>query len=164
MKYLAAAVLALFASCAVGSPEQHTPEDEYVVCEGPQEEQHTPPEVTREAINRSQVYGYYVMLMCDVPLDHFVVVKFADGWAQYPVITPTGRLEIEDAVATTMWDPVNEVFVMELSSFAVNGPTTPHVMAHEWAHMMVWDACKESDHGPLWGVAFSRAYRALVQP
>ncbi len=38
-------------------------------------------------------------------------------------------------------------------------------LVHEWAHAMVYDAAQHPDmdlHGPLWGVAWARAYRALT--
>lgn len=34
-------------------------------------------------------------------------------------------------------------------------------IVHEWAHAMAWGA--ETDHGPEWGVAYARAYRATVE-
>ena len=34
-------------------------------------------------------------------------------------------------------------------------------IVHEWAHAMVWGA--ETKHGPEWGVAFARAYRAAIE-
>jgi hypothetical protein len=34
------------------------------------------------------------------------------------------------------------------------------VLEHEWAHAMVWDCDQTDPHDELWGVAFSRAYRA----
>ena len=30
----------------------------------------------------------------------------------------------------------------------------------EYAHILVWDAYQEDDHGPLWGVAYARCVRA----
>jgi hypothetical protein len=38
-------------------------------------------------------------------------------------------------------------------------------LIHEWAHAMVWDASQREEddqHGPLWGVAQARAYRAVL--
>jgi hypothetical protein len=38
-------------------------------------------------------------------------------------------------------------------------------LIHEWAHAMVWDATEDpvyEGHGPLWGVAFARAYRVVM--
>lgn len=38
-------------------------------------------------------------------------------------------------------------------------------LIHEWAHAMVWDATQREEderHGPLWGVAWARCYRALL--
>lgn len=37
------------------------------------------------------------------------------------------------------------------------------VLEHEWAHAMVWDSHQDSDHGPLWGVAWAKAYRVSLQ-
>lgn len=39
-------------------------------------------------------------------------------------------------------------------------------LIHEWAHAMVWDASEGEEyagHGPLWGVAYARAYRAMLK-
>jgi len=35
-------------------------------------------------------------------------------------------------------------------------------LVHEWAHAMVLDT-NDGDHGELWGVAFSRAYRVKLE-
>lgn len=41
------------------------------------------------------------------------------------------------------------------------------VLIHEWAHAMVWDYLfnlgEASSHGDVWGLAYSRAYRAVYQ-
>lgn len=34
-------------------------------------------------------------------------------------------------------------------------------IVHEWAHAMAWGS--ETEHGPEWGVAYARAYRATVE-
>lgn len=39
-------------------------------------------------------------------------------------------------------------------------------LIHEWAHAMVWDASADPSygaHGPLWGVAYADAYRAVLE-
>jgi hypothetical protein len=37
------------------------------------------------------------------------------------------------------------------------------ILTHEWAHCLVWGAALDDDpHGPLWGVAYSRAYLAML--
>ncbi len=39
------------------------------------------------------------------------------------------------------------------------------ILIHEWAHAMVWDASEGAEfrgHGPLWGVAYARCYRAKL--
>ena len=38
-------------------------------------------------------------------------------------------------------------------------------LIHEWAHAMVWDSSRDEvygDHGPIWGVAQARCYRAVL--
>jgi hypothetical protein len=35
-------------------------------------------------------------------------------------------------------------------------------LMHEYAHCLCWFSTQE-DHGPEWGVAFSRVYRAIVE-
>lgn len=56
------------------------------------------------------------------------------------------------------WDDAAGEFVLTLHPDA-----DPEVIAHEWGHMMVWDACGESDHDALWGVAYARAYRVAIE-
>ncbi len=36
-------------------------------------------------------------------------------------------------------------------------------LVHEWAHAMVWDATDEGHHDALWGVAYARAYRIVLE-
>lgn len=36
-------------------------------------------------------------------------------------------------------------------------------LVHEYAHAMVYDAALEDPHGPLWGVAYARAYREALR-
>jgi len=39
-------------------------------------------------------------------------------------------------------------------------------LEHEWAHAMVWDASRDEGydgHGPMWGVAFARCYRIVLE-
>lgn len=35
-------------------------------------------------------------------------------------------------------------------------------LVHEWAHAMVWEA-DDADHGPIWGVAWARAYNVGLE-
>lgn len=45
----------------------------------------------------------------------------------------------------------------------INGSACPAVvmdtLLEEYAHILVWDAIQEDDHGPLWGVAYARCVR-----
>lgn len=34
---------------------------------------------------------------------------------------------------------------------------------HEWAHAMVWMACREDTHDAMWGIAYARVYRAILE-
>ena len=38
------------------------------------------------------------------------------------------------------------------------------ILAHEWAHAVSWTAehLEIADHGPEWGIAYARVWRALV--
>jgi len=56
------------------------------------------------------------------------------------------------------WDEAAGEFILTLHPDA-----DPETIVHEWGHMMVWDACGESDHDALWGVAYARAYRAAIE-
>ncbi len=35
-------------------------------------------------------------------------------------------------------------------------------LVHEWAHCVVWNAAPRRSHGPLWGVAYSKCYEAVM--
>lgn len=37
------------------------------------------------------------------------------------------------------------------------------VLAHEWAHAMLWSVSLEDQHDEMYGVAYSRTYRAMVE-
>jgi hypothetical protein len=37
------------------------------------------------------------------------------------------------------------------------------LLAHEWAHTLVWHVKGEKDHGPMWGVAYARCYCAVFR-
>lgn len=57
---------------------------------------------------------------------------------------------------TSEWD--GERYVISLHPEADS-----ETVVHEFAHLMVWDACGESDHDALWGVAYARAYRIVFE-
>ena len=46
-------------------------------------------------------------------------------------------------------------------SSALDRVSLIETLAHEWAHAMTWGATKV-DHGTIWGVAYARCYRVLV--
>lgn len=35
-------------------------------------------------------------------------------------------------------------------------------LIHEWAHTLSWDTAPTSHHGPAWGRAYARCYRAIL--
>jgi len=36
-------------------------------------------------------------------------------------------------------------------------------LLHEWAHLLCWFNCPEDEpHGPEWGIAYARVYRAYI--
>lgn len=64
----------------------------------------------------------------------------------------------------TWWDEGLGVYVI-----MIDGRQPMHAIVstleHEWAHAMVWDATQRPEddgHGPLWGVAQARCYRAVL--
>lgn len=74
-------------------------------------------------------------------------------------------LEIDAAVwGWTWWDPIEGMYHIQVDN---RQPlhSMLNTLAHEWAHAMVWDAslrAGDDAHGPLWGVAWARCYRALL--
>lgn len=58
----------------------------------------------------------------------------------------------------TTWDEEAWEFVL-----TIHPDADPEVVVHEWGHLMTWDAVVESVHGPIWGVAYARAYRAVIE-
>ena len=59
------------------------------------------------------------------------------------------------------WGTCNRVpgrYIIEIDS-SLRPCLATRILIHEWAHTLSWDA--EDDHGPAWGVAYSRCYRAL---
>lgn len=78
----------------------------------------------------------------------------------YPVVV---RVEaLPDAVGDTDWDEAAQGYVIRLDPSVLRDEAfLRHVLAHEWAHVMVWDAVVQGNHDALWGVAFARAYRTL---
>lgn len=39
------------------------------------------------------------------------------------------------------------------------------ILLHEWAHALSWPYCgsKEEDHGPEWGIAYAKVWRAYME-
>lgn len=77
------------------------------------------------------------------------------GW---PVTVEYGEVE-DDSWATSEWLEHDQEFRVLFHR------RTPEllrleVLAHEWAHLLAWDV-EEVEHGPEWGEAYSRCYRAL---
>ena len=61
----------------------------------------------------------------------------------------------EDEWGWSNWDEEREGYLL-----GVHPEAGVETVVHEYAHIMVWDACVESDHDAMWGVAYARAYRA----
>jgi hypothetical protein len=60
------------------------------------------------------------------------------------------------------WDEERETFVVSIRE-GIPHDYAVDTLVHEWAHLLVWDAVQESDHGPIWGVAYARCYRAAIE-
>lgn len=75
-------------------------------------------------------------------------------------------LELDGCWGRAWWDERKGSYRIQLDS-SIPGPGSDwaiDTLIHEWAHCLVVGACKEDSHGPLWGVAHARCYRAAVDP
>ena len=47
----------------------------------------------------------------------------------------------------------------------MHGSEIVETLIHEWAHCMAWtsDHAELEDHGPAWGVAYAKCYRAIIE-
>ena len=112
-----------------------------------------------------EVYEYYVQLVSEVPTSEFVVIDFKEEITMLRYC-PDGDGQtfcVGTALATTEWVEEGNFFKITLSHDALTGGYLPFIMVHEWAHVLTWDAEDQGPHGPMWGVAFSRCYQALVE-
>lgn len=75
-------------------------------------------------------------------------------------------LELEGVWGMAWWDEQMGSYRIQLD-ISIPGPGADwaiDTLIHEWAHCLVVGACKEDSHGPIWGVAQARCYRAAVDP
>lgn len=74
-------------------------------------------------------------------------------------------MEIDAAVwGMTWWDEDQWLYRIQIDARQPMHAVID-TLIHEWAHAMVWDASVDERydaHGPIWGVAYARAYRAVV--
>lgn len=56
-------------------------------------------------------------------------------------------------------------FVMVLDN-RLQWPALLYILVHEWAHCLAWQEGHEvlCDHGPEFGLAYSRVYQELIEP
>lgn len=66
--------------------------------------------------------------------------------------------EVQGSWAQTTWEGDRFLILIDND---VPRELLNQVLAHEWAHVLVWDVPGECDHGPIWGVAFARAFSVL---
>lgn len=111
-------------------------------CRGPLLEVQTPPGMDQEPFGAP-----LAALMARAPLDAPVDVVF-------------GPIDAE-VYGRSSWSFMEQSYRIE-----IQGDLTHEVamdtLVHEWAHCLVHGACHESPHDALWGVAYARAYRAII--
>lgn len=69
-------------------------------------------------------------------------------------------MPLDGLYGDAQWLEEHGRFLVRINSRLPEG-LLAEVLAHEWAHLLVWDAVDTSDHGPIWGVAYARCYRIL---
>ncbi len=65
---------------------------------------------------------------------------------------------------TARWQAKEGRYLIEVDSRQAQH-SVADTLIHEWAHAMVWDATQrdgDDGHGPLWGVAYARCYRVML--
>lgn len=80
------------------------------------------------------------------------------------VIVQTPTAEKDDVWGDTWWDARSQVYRIRIDN-TQSPREMRRTLIHEWAHAMVWMAPQRSGderHGPLFGVAWARCYRALL--
>lgn len=97
----------------------------------------------------------------DEPMTLAVALLEADAPPGYPVEVKRGNLG--DDLGWSDWDGDRETFIVAIDE-DIGDELALWVLEHEWAHLLVWDASTEDDHGPLWGVAYARVYRTMRGP
>lgn len=80
---------------------------------------------------------------------------------RYPAQVSRAKLPEGDHGDCT-WNPKKRKFLIRVTS-RVPYDFQLWILAHEWAHAMVWHIPQERDghHNPYFGIAFDRALRAL---
>lgn len=119
--------------------------------------------------------GCYTTQLLDSPM---IVAVPADEWDAddfQTLVTALGMdcplnanavmqvLPIEGYLGLTWWDSEVGKYRIQIEA-AQTMRAIQDSLIHEWAHAMVWDATQRSEdqgHGPMWGVAYARAYRTL---
>jgi hypothetical protein len=64
-------------------------------------------------------------------------------------------------IGLTLPGPLGSLVILVESG--QDAPSRVRTLIHEWAHAMAWDGTVTGDHDETWGVAYSRAYRAVVE-
>lgn len=127
-----------------------------VACCGPRSVEATaPPEpVVVEAITsdyNAPLFDFIVMVLTlETQPNAPVVVEVKDGLAD------KGYWGME------WWDEEQGVYRIEIEA-AQPFYSILDTLVHEWAHVMVHDACQAGGHDALWGVAYARAYRIALR-
>ena len=94
---------------------------------------------------------------------------FAAAEAVLREVLPVGRpvdvriccLRESNAAGLTLPGPLGSLVVLVEEHML--GPEQVRALVHEWAHAMSWGDNVCGDHDEAWGVAYSRAYRAVIE-
>ena len=137
MKRIAALLLCLFPSCASILPQTFEPLM-----------------ASQEARVAPEWWGgdflaVGAVLSVETPLDAPLVLQI---------------VRLKGAWGQSWWNPRTGRYHIQLDPRIPSFDWAVYMLAHEWAHCLVAGAAGAKAHGPLWGVAFARCYRAAVDP
>ena len=79
----------------------------------------------------------------------------------YPVELAGFQEAESDVWGWTTWDPEREVYEIHFYTKAPLAMVQETLM-HEYAHVLVWDAVKESSHGGIYWAAYGNLYRFAI--
>lgn len=66
-----------------------------------------------------------------------------------------------DAWGWTTWDDTLETYAIHIYSLAPRAMVQETIM-HEYAHVLVWDACQDTPHDGIYWAAYGNLYRFTI--